>query len=83
MRRYRTDLPTIAVLLLVGLLSIGPAAAAERSRPAGYVDGSALIARAGEEALTVEISLHGALLKNEQDVHLFERMIFLSRREGR
>jgi hypothetical protein len=27
--------------------------------------------------------LHGALLKNEQDVHLFERMIFLSRREGR
>ena len=27
--------------------------------------------------------LYGALLKNEQDVHLFERMIFLSRREGR
>ena len=27
--------------------------------------------------------LHGALLKNEQDVHLFERIIFLSRREGR
>ena len=27
--------------------------------------------------------LHGALLKNEQDVHLFERMIFLSQREGR
>jgi MoxR-like ATPase len=23
--------------------------------------------------------LHGALLKNEQDVHLFERMIFMSR----
>jgi MoxR-like ATPase len=27
--------------------------------------------------------LHGALLKNEQDVHLFERMIFLSQRENR
>jgi len=27
--------------------------------------------------------LHGALLKNEQDVHLFERLIFLSQREGR
>jgi MoxR-like ATPase len=27
--------------------------------------------------------LHGALLKNEQDVHLFERLAFLSRREGR
>ncbi|ADL01718.1 AAA family ATPase [Brevundimonas subvibrioides] len=26
--------------------------------------------------------LHGALLKNEQDVHLFERLAFLNRREG-
>jgi hypothetical protein len=25
--------------------------------------------------------LHGALLKNERDVHLFERLAFLSRRE--
>ncbi len=27
--------------------------------------------------------LHGALLKNEQDVHLFERLAFAARREGR
>ena len=27
--------------------------------------------------------LHGALIKNEQDVHLFERPAFLARREGR
>ncbi|QLH38431.1 MAG: MoxR family ATPase [Defluviicoccus sp.] len=27
--------------------------------------------------------LHGALLKNEQDIHLFERLAFLNRREGR
>jgi len=27
--------------------------------------------------------LHGALLKNEQDVHLFEQLIFLSRRQSR
>jgi MoxR-like ATPase len=27
--------------------------------------------------------LQGALLKNEQDVHLFERLAFMSRREGR
>ena len=27
--------------------------------------------------------MHGALLKNEQDIHLFERLIFLNRREGR
>ena len=27
--------------------------------------------------------LHGALLKNEQDVHLFERLAFLARREPR
>ncbi len=26
--------------------------------------------------------LHGALLKNEQDVHLFERLAFLARRRG-
>jgi hypothetical protein len=26
--------------------------------------------------------LYGALLKNEQDVHLFERLVFMSRREG-
>jgi MoxR-like ATPase len=25
--------------------------------------------------------LHGALLKNEQDIHLFERLIFLNRRQ--
>jgi len=27
--------------------------------------------------------LHGALLKNEQDVHLFERLAFMARRQGR
>jgi len=27
--------------------------------------------------------LHGALLKNEQDVHMFERLAFMARREGR
>src|SRR3954453_6996911 len=27
--------------------------------------------------------LHGALLKNEQDVHLFEKLAFMARREGR
>ncbi|MEM7293336.1 MAG: MoxR family ATPase [Pseudomonadota bacterium] len=26
--------------------------------------------------------MHGALLKNEQDVHLFEQLVFLNRREG-
>jgi MoxR-like ATPase len=31
---------------------------------------------------TVIPPLHGALLKNEQDVHLFERLAFLSRRGG-
>src|SRR5271168_2130217 len=27
--------------------------------------------------------LHGALIKNEQDIHLFERLVFMTRREGR
>jgi MoxR-like ATPase len=26
--------------------------------------------------------LHGALLKNEQDVHLFERLVFMNRAKG-
>jgi MoxR-like ATPase len=42
----------------------------------------------GEEALRetdptrLVPPLHGALLKNEQDVHLFERLAFLARRES-
>ena len=32
--------------------------------------------RSGKDSLPV---LHGALLKNEQDVHLFERLAFLAR----
>ena len=27
--------------------------------------------------------LYGALIKNEQDIHLFERLVFMTRREGR
>jgi hypothetical protein len=30
---------------------------------------------------TIIPPLHGALLKNEQDVHLFERLIFMSRQQ--
>ena len=36
--------------------------------------------REGANALP---KLHGALLKNEQDVHLFERLAFMARRQGR
>ncbi len=40
------------------------------------------------EALSADLRssippLHGALLKNEQDIHLFEKLIFLARRESR
>jgi MoxR-like ATPase len=34
------------------------------------------------EAKKIIPPLHGALLKNEQDIHLFERLAFLARREG-
>jgi hypothetical protein len=33
----------------------------------------------GKDNKSVLPPLHGALLKNEQDVHLFERLIFMSR----
>jgi MoxR-like ATPase len=34
------------------------------------------------DATSVLPKLHGALLKNEQDVHLFERLAFMARRNG-
>ncbi len=36
-----------------------------------------------KDSRTLIPKLHGALLKNEQDVHLFERLAFMSRRDGR
>lgn len=36
----------------------------------------------GRDVKTLIPPLHGALLKNEQDVHLFERLAFMARREG-
>jgi MoxR-like ATPase len=38
--------------------------------------------RADDPKKTIPV-LHGALLKNEQDVHLFEQLVFLNRRAGR
>ena len=40
------------------------------------------VLRSGSRASAIP-PLHGALLKNEQDVQLFERLAFLARREGR
>ena len=36
-----------------------------------------------QDAKTAIPPLHGALLKNEQDVHLFERLAFLARQRQR
>jgi MoxR-like ATPase len=43
------------------------------------IDPAAL--RGGDAKKTIPI-LHGALLKNEQDVHLFEQLVFLNRRSS-
>ena len=32
-----------------------------------------------QDSKTIIPPLHGALLKNEQDVHLFERLVFMAR----
>ena len=37
----------------------------------------------GDDPQKIIPVLHGALLKNEQDVHLFEQLVFLNRRAGR
>ncbi len=42
------------------------------------IDPAAL--RSGDPKKTIRPILHGALLKNEQDVHLFEQLVFLNRR---
>jgi MoxR-like ATPase len=34
-----------------------------------------------QDAHKIVPPLHGALIKNEQDVHLFERLVFMSRRK--
>jgi len=36
-----------------------------------------------DDIRTVLPKMHGALLKNEQDIHLFERIIFLHKQQGR
>ncbi len=43
------------------------------------------LGRSGKDLLTVSSSFRRctALLKNEQDVHLFERLAFMARRESR
>ena len=38
--------------------------------------------RAGDTKTAIP-PLYGALLKNEQDVHLFEQLVFMDRRAGR
>jgi len=37
----------------------------------------------GDDAKSLIPPLHGALLKNEQDLHLFEQLLFLNRRNAR
>ena len=45
------------------------------------VDGKTVKVTAERDPSKLIPPLHGALLKNEQDVHLFERLAFLARRE--
>lgn len=45
-------------------------------------DDIGLDALQGKQGTQAIPPLHGALLKNEQDVHLLERLAFMSRRRG-
>ena len=40
---------------------------------------SCLVLDGSKDRKTIILPLHGALLKNEQDVQLFERLVFMSR----
>ena len=59
-------------------LDLGTARLAEIAAQRGYFARNAARARSRRKLIP---PLHGALLKNEQDVHLFERLAFLNRRE--
>ena len=41
--------------------------------------GSGILMKEGKDIIP---PLYGALLKNEQDVHLFEKLAFINRQEG-
>jgi hypothetical protein len=61
--KYENDRSPLAVIaLLVCALAAAPATAADGHGP-GYVDGKAFKEIAGEDAVTVEINLSGALLQ--------------------
>ena len=51
--------------------------------PLEYGYARALLAPTRIYIKTVLPPLHGALFKNEQDVHMLERLAFLAKREGR
>ena len=61
-------------------LDLGAARLAEAADGRGHPARGAALARTASKLIP---PLHGALLKNEQDVHLFERLAFMARREQR
>ena len=92
--RPQADLTGARVLLLSGARDpYGvQAPAPEQSLRAGGADLDARTVSAGHELSPEDLTrpagemlpkLHGALLKNEQDVALFERLAFMARRQGR
>ncbi len=62
--KWNSVATTAGCLLLLALLA-SPAVAQKTSleRLPGYVDGAAFIDLVGDDAVTVEVSIHGSLLK--------------------
>ena len=55
---------TVAGLVLLGLLAVTPLEAGNtREKAPGFVDGSKFSQMVGDDSVSVEVSLHGALLK--------------------
>ncbi len=66
MRNTKVSLAiAVASCLLLQMLVSSPAVAEKKSldKVPGYVDGAAFVELAGDDAVTVEVSIHGALLK--------------------
>ncbi len=66
MRNTRVSLvPVVASCWLLLVLVSSPAVAEKKSldQVPGYVDGAAFVELAGDDAVTIEVSIHGGLLK--------------------
>ena len=79
---FRIDGQAVSVALLGEPIPLDPGPHRVKVSAPGFVAAEATETLRERDPRKLIPPLHGALLKNEQDVQLFERLAFLSRRKG-